>query len=161
MLFAKIAGQDSQKTTAKLLSFLQGASYDDIQQLFARLRTACNPPLLYFCEYLDYWSTGEFLAKLQAKAHLFHWSSLQTETEVLIYYFYPLKQQELLEVINPLKTWPNPSQEDKWFLLIFEQCLLSWEELVKGDSAVLLARSVFGGTLLDDEIMSSRTCDLF
>jgi hypothetical protein len=160
LLFAKIAGQGEQKTPARLLSFLQGASPKDAEQFLAKLRNASTLPVLYFCEYLDYWSTGFLLEKLQSLATRFYWL-FAPENHVFLYYFYPLDSEKITGVLDPFKSIARDAQEDMWFLQIFEQCLTSWEALVKGDSAHVLVRTVVGATLLDDEILSSVSCDLF
>jgi len=66
-----------------------------------------------------------------------------------------------LSIIVPLKKRPNPADETIWLFQILEQCLESWELLVKGDSAVLLVRSSTGPSTLDEELMNSSSCDLF
>jgi len=161
ILFAKIAGQGTEKTTAKVLDFLRRASAEDIGQFLERLRHNRNPPLLYCCEYLDYWSTGQMVTAVESKASYFCWSLSKKETDLLLYYFYPFTAQEIWDLLDPVKKWPNPADETRWFLESFQQCLFSWEGLLKGDSAVLLVRSVVGGTLLDEEILANASCDLF
>jgi hypothetical protein len=159
ILLAKIAGQGNQKTTARLLSFLKRASNDEIEHFLAKLRSSTDFCLLYFCEYLDRWSTSEFAVMLESKAHCFEWSL--NSGQVNAYYFYPFEPQQLRDALVPLKKRPNPADETIWLFQILEQCLESWELLVKGDSAMLLVRSSTGPSTLDEEIMNSSSCDLF
>jgi hypothetical protein len=159
ILFAKIAGQGKQQTCAKLLSFLKHASSDQVEAFLSRLRNTTELPLLYFCEYLDCWSTSEFASILAPKAHCFEW--LLKSGYVFLEYFYPLIPDEILDALVPLRKRPNPADETVWLFQILEQCLHSWEPLVKGDSAVLLVRSSTGPSTLDDEIVNSSSCDLF
>jgi hypothetical protein len=161
ILFAKIAGQGAEQTTGKLLSFLQRASAKEFEDFLERLRKSKVPPLLYCCEYLDYWSTGEAFSLLEPKASLFYWSLPDKQAETLAYYFHPFNPQELLGLLAPARKWPGTSDETTWFFQVFDQCLWSWDALINGDSAVLLVRSVVGATLLDEEILNNTSCDLF
>ena len=158
MVCVKLANPIGQETAAKLLSFLQSASYEDVREFLTKLRNCTEPPVLYYCEYIDYWSSGFLLSQAQSLATFFCWSSPDTSIELLC--FFPLDIPRLIGLRDLWKQIPDPSPETCWFVEIFSQAVLSWEGIVKGDCAVLLVRMVVGATLLDSDI-NKTSCDLF
>jgi hypothetical protein len=115
-----------------------------------------QPPIVFYTEYVDFWSSGCVFGDVFPKKQLNDFSFWFESTEIICYLLPDEKQ--LLKKLKKCSASRIASipQETKWYWTILRLAVQAWEPLVP-DATLIVIREILGGLVEDKEIESSLT----
>ncbi|MGC3966562.1 MAG: hypothetical protein QM775_04090 [Pirellulales bacterium] len=137
----------------------------DFQQWPEATRAACDqlidalrshrtaPPILYHTEYVDLWSAFDlFHFALDLEVEPLRVFGNRYEVECLVVTSASAYLPGIDSAIGRLRE--THRQETCWALRTFRDCLTAWDSLTP-ESTIIASREVFGGSVMDDEVVDS------
>jgi hypothetical protein len=154
--FAKVAGEAAAVIHERFLRWLAASEFPDairaeIDDFAVKLKAnAASPPVLYFNEWADMWSTGDLLPNMGNEEAVAFGNGFEAWCHVS-----PIKVDEYEERINRLTVGGKSAQEARWLLARLREAEDAWAEMLRDNWVLIVLREVLGPTVTDEEIEAS------
>lgn len=156
VVIAKIVGETSSAVISRFRNWARSlaegngqpevALREAIQFLEDVKRNAHEPPIVFFCEYLDMWSTGDLVDRVLAR-----WDS-QDKVKLAVNSSEVLCLPMLASASLAMERQTCSEQdEDRWFALVLREAVNAYSALCE-KGVVVIGRRVTGASPTDAEI---------
>jgi hypothetical protein len=110
---------------------------------------ASDPPVLFYCRYVDYWSMGDIFENVPGVVPLVIFTSHRT-----LYCFDLAASLDLLENLGRTLRRRAVSQEYRWYALFLREAIHAWNDVAE-EGALIVVREPLGGLVEDGEVVTS------